>query len=137
MSTITLGRLKQLIREQLALAGPIAQPIGDEWPWELNWEMLLTDPETGRRHPQLDISGQGPPVTMETDPEIIDGWIKQWTSEPGMEMDRNYYRGVEVLLNYFPNDSQGRPRPVLGDLNWGHKAAERENARLQARGAGQ
>ena len=136
MSTITLGRLKQLIREQLALAGPIAQPIGDEWPWELNWEMLLTDPETGRRHPQLDISGQGPPVTMETDPEIIDGWIKQWTSEPGMEMDRNYYRGVEVLLNYFPKDSQGNSR-TAEDLDWGHKAAERENARLQARGAGQ
>jgi len=133
LGTITLGRLKQLIREQLALAGQIAQPIGDEWPWELNWETLLTDPETGRRHQRLDIPGQGPSVTMETDPKIIDGWIEQWTSEPGMEQDRNYNRGVEALLNYFPKDSQGNPRPELKGLDWGHKAAERENARLQAR----
>jgi hypothetical protein len=139
MGSMTLGRLKQLIREEataMALSGPVVQPTGDEWPWELNWKTLLTDPETGEVNPQLDIPGQGPPVTMETDPKIIDGWIEQWTSEPGMEQDRNYHRGVEALLNYFPEDSRGKSR-TAEDLDWGHKAAEREDARLHARGAGQ
>ena len=139
MGRMTLGRLKQLIREEataMALSGPIVTPTGDEWPWELSWETLLTDPATGRKHPQLDIPGQGPAVTLETDLKIIDGWIEQWTSEPGMKDDRNYSRGVKALLNYFPEDSQGNSR-TAEDLDWGHKAAERENARLQARGANQ
>ena len=131
MGSMTLGRLKQLIREEataMALSGPIARP-SSAMPWELYWGDLVGG------HSQLDYTQGGSKdkskasITLETDPELIRMWVKKWTADEQGKYDYPYYRAVEVLQGMFPD---------LGlEADWGWEQEEREAARLQARGADQ